>query len=172
MVELKPGGAQIPVTESNKKEYLDLLAQYRLSSSVKQEIEAFAKGSPFLIATPILQKREGSWPELTFAKTSGTVTRDRETMGRYDPRINCGRHFGSSSLLVFEVANRGLSFFGSLLQRFRFSGCFVFPFSLKIIVFKFQSIRNLFIEANWTSGTGPGIRLVNSLYEFLCIIGQ
>ena len=46
MVELKPGGAQIPVTEPNKKEYLDLLAQYRLSSTVKQEIEAFAKGSP------------------------------------------------------------------------------------------------------------------------------
>jgi len=44
LVELKPGGSQIPVTESNKKEYLDLLAQYRLSSSVKQEIEAFAKG--------------------------------------------------------------------------------------------------------------------------------
>ena len=93
-------------------------------------------------------------------------------MDRYDPRINCGRHFGSSSLPVFEVANRGLSFFGSLLQGFRFSGCFVFPVSLKIIIFKFQSIRNLFIEANWTSGTGPGIRSVNSLYEFLCIIGQ
>ena len=45
LVELKPGGSQIPVTESNKKEYLDLLAQYRLSSSVKHEIEAFAKGS-------------------------------------------------------------------------------------------------------------------------------
>ena len=111
IVELKPGGAQIPVTESNKKEYLDLLAQYRLSSSVKQEIEAFAKGSPFLIATPILQKREGTWPELTFAKTSGTVTRDRETMDRYDPRNSCCTHFGSSSLLVFKVANRGLGFF-------------------------------------------------------------
>ena len=44
-MELKPGGSQIPVTESNKKEYLDLLAQYRLASSVKQEIEAFAKGN-------------------------------------------------------------------------------------------------------------------------------
>ena len=33
------------MTESNKKEYLDLLAQYRLASSVKQEIEAFAKGT-------------------------------------------------------------------------------------------------------------------------------
>jgi len=45
LVELKPGGSQIQVTESNKKEYLDLLAQYRLSFSVKQEIEAFAKGT-------------------------------------------------------------------------------------------------------------------------------
>lgn len=43
-VDLKPGGRHIPVTESNKMEYLDLLAQYRLSSSCKQEIEAFAKG--------------------------------------------------------------------------------------------------------------------------------
>ena len=45
MEELKPGGAQILVTESNKKEYLDLLAQYRLATSVKQEIEAFVKGT-------------------------------------------------------------------------------------------------------------------------------
>lgn len=45
LIELKPGGAHIPVTESNKKEYLDLLAQYRLATSVKQEIEAFAKGA-------------------------------------------------------------------------------------------------------------------------------
>ncbi|XP_067031930.1 apoptosis-resistant E3 ubiquitin protein ligase 1-like isoform X2 [Acropora muricata] len=43
-VDLKPCGRHIPVTESNKMEYLDLLAQYRLSSSCKQEIEAFAKG--------------------------------------------------------------------------------------------------------------------------------
>ena len=62
MVELKPGGAQIPVTESNKKEYLDLLAQYRLSSSVKQEIEAFAKGAPFLLATPLLHFRNEKGP--------------------------------------------------------------------------------------------------------------
>ncbi|XP_074631546.1 apoptosis-resistant E3 ubiquitin protein ligase 1-like [Acropora palmata] len=44
VLDLKPGGRHIPVTEANKMEYLDLLAQYRLSSSCKQEIEAFAKG--------------------------------------------------------------------------------------------------------------------------------
>ena len=138
MVELKPGGAQIPVTESNKKEYLDLLAQYRLSSSVKQEIETFAKGSPFLIATPILQKREGTWAELTFAKTSGTVTRDRETMGRYDPRNNCGTHFCFSFLLVFEVANRGLSFLVLFSKGSVFQDASFFPFPQKSLFLNFN----------------------------------
>lgn len=54
LVDLKPGGSQIPVTESNKKEYLDLLAQYRLASSVKQEIEAFAKGLNEMVPDSLL----------------------------------------------------------------------------------------------------------------------
>lgn len=54
LIELKPGGAHIPVTESNKKEYLDLLAQYRLATSVKQEIEAFAKGLNEMVPDSIL----------------------------------------------------------------------------------------------------------------------
>ena len=142
MVELKPGGAQIPVTESNKKEYLDLLAQYRLSSSVKQVIEAFAKGSPFLIATPILQKREGTWPELTFAKTSGTVTRDRETRDRYDPRINYGTHFGSSFLLVFKVVSSGLSFcWFSSPRGSVFQGAWFFPTPQKSSLSNFNRLR-------------------------------
>ncbi|XP_074631038.1 apoptosis-resistant E3 ubiquitin protein ligase 1-like isoform X2 [Acropora palmata] len=43
-VDLKPGGRHIPMTESNKMKCLNLLAQYRLSSSCKQQIKAFAKG--------------------------------------------------------------------------------------------------------------------------------
>ena len=55
----------------------------------------------------------GNWVEFTFAKTSGTVTRDREknwpiadrrVPSNY-PRINCGTHFGSISLLVSKVVN-------------------------------------------------------------------
>ena len=42
--------------------------------------------------------------ELTFAKTSGTVARDREN--NYDPRNNCGTHFGTSPLLVSRMANK------------------------------------------------------------------
>ena len=55
----------------------------------------------------------GNWVEFTFAKTSGTVTRDREknwpiadrrVPSNY-PRNNCGTHFGSISLLVSKVVN-------------------------------------------------------------------
>ncbi|XP_067031936.1 apoptosis-resistant E3 ubiquitin protein ligase 1-like isoform X2 [Acropora muricata] len=53
-VDLKPGGRHIPVTESNKMEYLDLLAQYRLSSSCKQQIDAFAKGLNELVPENLL----------------------------------------------------------------------------------------------------------------------
>ena len=46
--------------------------------------------------------------ELTFAKTSGTVTRDKKKNFRVpsnDPRNSCGTHFGSSSHLVSKEAN-------------------------------------------------------------------
>lgn len=38
------GGAQTPVTNANKMFYLNLLAQYRLASQVKEEVEHFLKG--------------------------------------------------------------------------------------------------------------------------------
>ena len=49
-----------------------------------------------------------NWAELTFAKTSGMVTRERDKkrpigeprVSSNDPRNNCGAHFGTSFLLV------------------------------------------------------------------------
>ncbi len=37
-------GEEIEVTDRNKVQYLNLLAQYRLSKCVKEEIEYFLKG--------------------------------------------------------------------------------------------------------------------------------
>ena len=53
----------------------------------------------------------GNWAEVTLAKTSGTVKRDRETNKPIAvqratinyPRNNCGTLFGSNSLLVSEI---------------------------------------------------------------------
>ncbi|KAF6768107.1 hypothetical protein AHF37_08491 [Paragonimus kellicotti] len=44
MHELKPGGAEIPVTEANKAEYLDLVVNWRFSRGVEEQTEAFLKG--------------------------------------------------------------------------------------------------------------------------------
>ncbi|XP_006884845.1 PREDICTED: apoptosis-resistant E3 ubiquitin protein ligase 1-like [Elephantulus edwardii] len=54
VVELMTGGAQIPVTNANKIFYLNLLAQYRLASQVKEEVEHFLKGLNELVPENLL----------------------------------------------------------------------------------------------------------------------
>ena len=44
VVELISGGSQIAVNNENKVHYLNLLAQYRLASQVRDEVEHFLKG--------------------------------------------------------------------------------------------------------------------------------
>ena len=70
----------------------------------------FGRPSTFLeIAVHLfIEKRRGNWPNLTCAKTSGTVTKDKEKIvdqwvPSYYPRNHFGMHFGSSSLLVSKV---------------------------------------------------------------------
>jgi len=43
-IELKPGGETIEVTEENKKEYVDLVVEYRISKRVKEQFGAFMDG--------------------------------------------------------------------------------------------------------------------------------
>ncbi|KZT60478.1 HECT-domain-containing protein [Calocera cornea HHB12733] len=43
-VELKPGGANFPVTEENKKEYVDAVVEYRIFKRVKEQFDAFMVG--------------------------------------------------------------------------------------------------------------------------------
>ena len=42
---LKKKGQSIPVTDENKMEYLSLLTEFRMVTSVKNEIAAFIEGS-------------------------------------------------------------------------------------------------------------------------------
>ncbi|CAJ0962896.1 unnamed protein product, partial [Mesorhabditis belari] len=42
--ELKPGGTDIPVTEANKEEYIELLVEWRFNRGVEQQTKAFFKG--------------------------------------------------------------------------------------------------------------------------------
>ncbi|TCD62620.1 hypothetical protein EIP91_006634 [Steccherinum ochraceum] len=48
-VELKPGGGDVPVTEDNKKEYVNCVVEYRISKRVKEQFDAFMSGFSELI---------------------------------------------------------------------------------------------------------------------------
>ena len=43
-IDLKPGGADIPVTESNKREYVELMIQHRLLSGITEQYKALKRG--------------------------------------------------------------------------------------------------------------------------------
>lgn len=43
-VELKPGGADIPVTSENRQEFVALMTDYYLNKSVSRQFSAFATG--------------------------------------------------------------------------------------------------------------------------------
>ncbi|KDR82841.1 hypothetical protein GALMADRAFT_238445 [Galerina marginata CBS 339.88] len=43
-IDLKPGGEDVPVTEENKKEYVDAVVEYRISRRVKEQFDAFMEG--------------------------------------------------------------------------------------------------------------------------------
>ena len=65
-----------------------------------------------LVANSPLKKKKGNWVELTFAKTFGTVPRDRvqnwpivdRRVPSNDPTNTRGIHFRSISYLVSKVA--------------------------------------------------------------------
>ena len=53
-VDLISGGSKINVTNENKKDYLNALANYRLSVKVKNEVEAFLKGVNEIVPEELL----------------------------------------------------------------------------------------------------------------------
>ena len=53
-VELKPGGADIPVTEENKKDYVNAIVEYRISKRVKEQFDAFMSGFSELIPQELI----------------------------------------------------------------------------------------------------------------------
>ena len=54
VIDLLPNGSKIAVTNDNKLQYLDLLAQHRLANSVREEIDMFLKGLNELIPDNLL----------------------------------------------------------------------------------------------------------------------
>ncbi|PFH54090.1 hypothetical protein AMATHDRAFT_863 [Amanita thiersii Skay4041] len=53
-IELKSGGADIPVTEDNKLEYVNAVVEYRISKRVKDQFDSFMEGLLELIPRDLL----------------------------------------------------------------------------------------------------------------------
>ena len=53
-VELKAGGADVVVTEENKKEYVNCVVEYRISRRVKEQFDAFMSGFSELIPQDLI----------------------------------------------------------------------------------------------------------------------
>ncbi|PWN54239.1 putative ubiquitin-protein ligase [Violaceomyces palustris] len=53
-VELKPGGADIEVTDENKKEYVELMTEWRISRRVEEQFKAFTSGFTELIPQDLI----------------------------------------------------------------------------------------------------------------------
>ncbi|KAF7440742.1 hypothetical protein PC9H_001090 [Pleurotus ostreatus] len=53
-IELKAGGADVPVTQDNKKDYVDHVVEYRISKRVKEQFEAFMSGFSELIPQDLI----------------------------------------------------------------------------------------------------------------------
>ncbi|KAI9851482.1 MAG: hypothetical protein M1838_003557 [Thelocarpon superellum] len=53
-IDLKPGGRDIPVTNENKKEYIDLLIEWRIQKRVEEQFNAFITGFNELIPPELI----------------------------------------------------------------------------------------------------------------------
>lgn len=53
-IELKPGGGDEPVTQDNKKDYVEHIVDYRISKRVKEQFEAFMSGFSELIPQDLI----------------------------------------------------------------------------------------------------------------------
>ncbi|XP_061598842.1 apoptosis-resistant E3 ubiquitin protein ligase 1 isoform X2 [Cololabis saira] len=76
VVELISGGAQIAVNNENKMHYLNLLAQYRLASQVREEVEHFLKGLNELVPENLLAIFDENELELLMCGTGDINVQD------------------------------------------------------------------------------------------------
>jgi E3 ubiquitin-protein ligase HUWE1 len=52
--ELIPGGADVEVTDANKREYIRLIAQHKLTSTIRAQIDSFIEGLQDLVPRDLL----------------------------------------------------------------------------------------------------------------------
>ncbi len=54
IIELREGGHQMAVTEANKREYVQLITEYKLTTAIKPQIDSFLSGFHEIIPAPVI----------------------------------------------------------------------------------------------------------------------
>lgn len=81
--ELKPGGAGIPVTEENKREYVRLYVNYRFMRGIEQQFLALQKGFTELVPTALLRPFDERELELLISGIGSIDIADWRSHTRY-----------------------------------------------------------------------------------------
>ena len=61
LVDLKPDGSTIRVTEATKRKYVDLVARHRMTTAIKPQIQAFLGGFWELVPKVLPAAAEEPW---------------------------------------------------------------------------------------------------------------
>ena len=85
--ELKEGGIDLPVTEDNKHEYIDLMLRWRLDRGVAKQMESFKKGFSEVMPVNLLYNFDAQ--ELEFL-TAGTLEIDVHDRRAHTDSVNTG----------------------------------------------------------------------------------
>lgn len=83
-VPLKPGGEAIPVTQQNKKEYVELYLNWLFNTSIEKQFTSFKKGFSKLYAGEFMQNCEPEELELLICGSPGLDFKNLEEVTKYD----------------------------------------------------------------------------------------
>ena len=107
--ELKSGGLDIPVEESNKQEYIELMVKWRMDRGVSQQMESLVKGFREIIPLSLVKQFDAQELEFVIAGTLEIDVRDWRNHTEY-------RNGESVTMLVAGAECRALILGGCLLK--------------------------------------------------------
>ena len=108
--DLKPTGRNIPVTEENKKEYVKLVCQMKMTGAIRKQIDSFLEGFYEIIPKRLISIFDEQELELLI---SGLPNIDLD-----DLKANTEYHkYTESSLQVSSTCLGVLNFQGKLFER-------------------------------------------------------
>ena len=108
--DLKPTGRNIPVTEENKKEYVKLVCQMKMTGAIRKQIDSFLEGFYEIIPKRLISIFDEQELELLI---SGLPNIDLD-----DLKANTEYHkYTESSLQVSSTCQGVLNFQGKLFER-------------------------------------------------------